>query len=512
MERVTSVVAPRASDSRRLVLLLLGFALVPRLVLFPFNENLYGDAISRTEFAERWLRQPHLITAFGDGASQYGPLHLYLIGLALTVFDRADAGRVVALVFGVLTVVPLFALTRRMFDVHAAAVACVALSLWGLHLQFSTTAASEALALFLMAVVFACYARALDTNRLPALACAAVALNLACAVRYDAWMFIPLLAVVPFVVWRGTKLSRARTALFFVWCLPFPMFWMWGNDVHHGDPLFAFRYIDEFHRGWIASASGGWRELWMRAQGIGFWPAIALFSLTPGVAGLGLFGMVTAWRTRPDTRWVVACAFVPIAYYAFRTTVLFNFVPLSRFIATELTLILPFVVPGYRALVDRAGPIRAWQVARVSVVLLVVMPLALGVYTFRRDGGAHDVLRPLSPTSTNRRSVMQAARFIEREVADSGGTVALDHDATYLDLQVGFFAGVPEERVVRLRWPAFDERMRELQPEVLVRFDQGLLAREPGVALHGKALGVGAAHYVEIEGFAAPVHVYRRVR
>ena len=53
---------------------------LPRLALLPFNENVYGDAIPRTEMAERWMTNPHLITAFGDGAGQYGPLHLYLVG------------------------------------------------------------------------------------------------------------------------------------------------------------------------------------------------------------------------------------------------------------------------------------------------------------------------------------------------------------------------------------------------------------------------------------------------
>ena len=115
---------------------------LPRLILLPFNENLYGDAISRAEMGERWMANPHLITAFGDGAGQYGPLHLYLVGLATAFVDREIAGRIVSLLCGVLTVVPLYRLARRLAGWQAGIVACLGLAVWGLHIQFSTTAAS----------------------------------------------------------------------------------------------------------------------------------------------------------------------------------------------------------------------------------------------------------------------------------------------------------------------------------------------------------------------------------
>ncbi len=50
-------------DTRLLVLLLLAAVLLPRLLVLPFNENLYGDAVVRTENAERRAREPHINTA-----------------------------------------------------------------------------------------------------------------------------------------------------------------------------------------------------------------------------------------------------------------------------------------------------------------------------------------------------------------------------------------------------------------------------------------------------------------
>lgn len=493
-----------------LVGLLLAAALLPRLLVFPVNENLYGDAVVRTELAERWLEAPHLIRSFGDGARQFGPLHLYLVGAVLKVVEREHAGRVVSLLFGVLSVVPLFALTRRFFGWRAGVWACLAFSGWGMHLQLSTTAASEAVALFFMLSVFALFAQALEENRFGPLFGAAMMLNLACALRYDAWVYIPLLAVMP-LLWRKDTVAGTTMAVAFgLLCLPFPLWWMQGNELAHGDPFYPVTYIDDFHRSWVASSGGGWRDWWLRTQGLGFWPAMALFTLTPGVALLGLVGMRRAWRERPETRWLVLLALIPTGYYTFRAAVLLNFLPLGRFTVTQVVLVLPFVMLGFLACVRAWGEQMGRTVAGASITLAVAMPLGLGLYTFRADGGLRDVLRPVSPTSTNPEPVRRTVDWLKAEVARKGGTLVLDSDDRYMDLQIGFFAGLPDERVVRFRWPGFRERLEKERPELLVRFDQGALIREPWVKLEGRILRLGDVSYEEMDGFSAPVHVYQR--
>ncbi|WP_224248118.1 ArnT family glycosyltransferase [Hyalangium gracile] len=507
---LSAVPEPEREPSPRLLLgLLIVAALVPRLVVFPVNENLYGDAVARTELAERWLQAPHFIRSFKDGALQFGPLHLYMVGAALKVIDREHAGRAVSLLFGVLSVVPLFALTRRYFGWRAGLWAGLAFCVWGMHLQMSTTAASEAVALFFMLSVFALFSQALEESRFGPLFGAAVVLNLACALRYDAWMYIPLLAVMP-LLWRGDKVAGVTMAVSFgLLCLPFPLLWMQGNELAHGDPLYPIKYIDEFHKNWVASSGGGGKDWWLRAQGLGFWPGTALFTLTPGVALLGMAGMVKAWRERPELRWLVLAALVPTAYYTFRAAVLLDFMPLGRFTVTQVVLVLPFVALGLKACVGAWGAGAGKAVAGTSLALAVTMPVALGLSTFRVDGSWRDSLRPVSPTSTNPQPVMQAVRFIEAEVAEKGKAFVLDSDDRYMDLQLGFFVGLPEARMVRMRWGGFRQRVETERPEYLVRFEQGALAREPWVKLEGRTLRLGDVTYEEVDGFSAPVHVYR---
>ncbi|MCY1081205.1 glycosyltransferase family 39 protein [Archangium lansingense] len=499
--------APEPS-TRLLLLLLLGAALLPRLVLMPFNENYYGDAVARTELAERWAREPHVITSYGDGAYQFGPLHLYVVGAALKVVeDKALAGRLVSLLFGVLSVVPLFALTRRLFGWRAGVWASLAFSVWGMHLQMSTTAASEALSLFFMLWVFALIAEGLDENRLGPLFGAGVVLNLACAVRYDAWMFIPLLSVA-LLFWGEDRVAALTRAVGFgLLCLPFPLLWMQGNEMAHGDPFFPITAVEQFHADWTREGVARVGQLRYRLESLGFWPGVALLTLSPGVALLGMVGMWRSWRERPDTRWLVLAALVPTAYFTFRAAVLLNFQPLGRFTVTEVAVLLPFLVPGLEAW-RGAGARKA--VAGVSAVLAVAVPLALGLYTFRADGRWQDSLRPVSPTSTNPVPLMQVARFLKEEVAAKGGAAVVDQDPSYMDLQLAFFSGLPDERLARVRWETFRKHLREAQPEYLVRFDQGTLVSDPGVKLEGRTLTLDGVAYEEQDGFSAPLHVYRR--
>ena len=484
---------------------------LPRLALLPFNENLYGDAISRTEMGERWMANPHLITAFGDGAGQYGPLHLYLVGVATLFADREFAGRFVSLICGVLTVVPLYRIGRRLAGWQAGFVACLALAVWGLHIQFSTTAASESVTILLVLSALSAFSSALERGRQRDLVWAAFWLNLAEAVRYDAWMYPPILAAAVMLTGSQAEVSRRQLAGFVAACLLFPALWMLGNYRMHGDPTFPLDYINGEHSRWAATYAGLWRGVWLRAQGIGFWPAMAVVSLTPGVAVFSVVGIVAVWRERRTVRWIVVALFAPVLYYALRTTVLADFVPLTRYMAVSLAVMLVFAWDGYVALTRGWGSSRALSLARASAVLAVAIPVVIGWVTFRRDGLVPNVIRPLSPASTNPRAVMSAAAFVRSTVVPSTDGLVVDTDErTFLDLPLVFYGGLLEEQAIRVRQPADLSRVERARPGYVVRLDGGTLVSQEAVRLSGRTLELGGTPYDEVDGFSAPVHVYRR--
>lgn len=491
-------------------------ALLPRLFLFFLNENLYGDAVARTELALKWAEHPHWMSSFADGPYQFGPLHLYLIGALTWLWPNPDAaGRFVSLVFGTLSVVPMYFLTRRLWGERAAVWACLGLSVWGMHLQFSTTAGSEALGLFLMLSALACFARGVQSQQFGPLAACAVFLNLACATRYDAWMYIPLLGLFLWLLQRASRPALAAFAVasaFVGLCLVFPAVWMLGNWQALGDPLYPIHYVDAFHREWIKSEIAHWGERDFRLMGLFFWPGTALVTLTPPLALCGFIGMFRLWKEKPKERWLVYVIALPTAYFAFRAAALLTFVPLARFPAVHVALCLPFVEPGFAWAFSRAtAGIRRAAVAWMAIVA-VGFTVWLGHFTYRKEGKYEDTLRPISPTSTNISSVRKVARFIREEIAAKGATLVLDAEPHYLDMQVAFYSGMPKSKMAQARSNEFWVELSALVPEYIICAEGGALDAHmvPGAA-NGEIV-FGKRTFQRLPGLPAPFRAYRQVQ
>jgi hypothetical protein len=120
---------------------------------------------------------------------------------------------------------------------------------------------------------------------------------------------------------------------------------------------------------------------------------------------------------------------VPPALLTFRSVVLGDFEPASRFTARELLILIVLAAPMLRAR---------------AVAVTAGLALALGVFTFHREGKWPDALRPLSPITTQPDAVMQTAAFIRAQP----GPVAIEADPQYRDLAAAFYSGV---KVIKLR-------------------------------------------------------------
>ena len=480
---------------------------VPRLAVFPFNENLYGDAIARTWLAHVWLASPHLIGGFDQGALQFGPLHLYLLALAEWLWPSLlHAGRVVSLLSGIATVVPLERLSRRLFGERAASWAVFGFAFWGMHIQCSTTSASEAVnLLFVVWALERFSAWHENPDRRAALMAAALLLNLACATRYDAWLLVPLLVLAV-----GLKARSLRTMAWFAALSgTFAVAWLCGNFLDRGTPFYPLTYIDDFHRQWFPSEEARWGPWRYRLMCLFFWPGSAVVTLTPLVALGGLWGLWRAWH-KGRGRWLVAIVVLPALAYTFRSAVLASFVPLSRFTVKEVALLLPFVWVGATDLFRR-WPRLERPLVPAAGAALVGFSLWLGAFTFRSDGRFENSLRPISPTSTNEQRLMTVARWLA-ERPDESGSIVVDEDPSgYDDMIVSYYTGYPYERQARRRSPWFERRLAQAPPVFLVRWEGGRLEREGRLRIDGSTALLDSIPFEEIEGFEPPLHVLRRV-
>lgn len=487
---------------------------IPRLAVFPFNQNLYGDAIARTWLAHLWLDAPHVIGSFDQGGLQFGPLHLYLLALAEWLWPSSSplpallhAGRLVSLAAGVATVLPLEAMTRRLFGDRAGRWAVFGFAFWGVHIQCSTTSASEALNLLL--VVWALErltAWQLATEHRSPLLAAALLLNLACATRYDSWLLVPLVA--------GLVGLRARSLWVALWLgglsSAFAAGWLFGNWVDRAEALFPLAFVDAFHRRWYPAEEALWGRWTYRLVCLVFWPGAALVTLTPLVAGGGLWGLWCAWRDG-RARWLVGIVVTGTLAYTFRSAVLGAFVPLVRFTLKELVLLLPFVWLGATD-VTRRWPRLERPLVWTGAVSAAAFVVALGGFTVASDGQLADGLRPVSPTSTLPRRLSAVAAQVARR-NDGRGSVALDVDPSgYEDLTIAYFSSFPFERVARRRSPWFERRLAEAAPVVLVRWEGGQLEAEGRLRLDGRSAWFDGLEFEEVEGLHGAVHVYQRTQ
>ena len=431
-------------------------AAVARILPLLSGYEHYGDAPVRIELAERWARSPHLWHGFLE-AYQYGPLHLTLVGgLVRLLGDRVAAARLLSLLCGLSCVWLIYRVAERERGGQAALWAAFGLAISPLHIQASTTGASEAvfLALFLGALLLLLRDQALF---------AALALGAAGLVRYDGWLYVPLFAAL--LLLRTRDLPRV---LGFCAIAAAPaLFWLWVNARWTGDALAPIHHIDREHeklaRGAIAAVGG----LWWRLEGLFFWPLSVCVIATPLLGAAALWGCVRAFRLRERGWELVALAWIPAAYFTFRTAVLADFWPMSRFALVAASLSLVFAH-------DVLSGLRRPAVAVTIGVALATGPV-LAALCWNRTGWLAEHTRPVAPIGSLPSGIAEAANWL-RSNARPDDVVLLDHSSYYLDIPLAFASRLPERQLLRASWKDdFEQRLRLQAPTLAVLLVPGFL-------------------------------------
>jgi len=415
-----------------------------------FGYEHYGDAPVRIELAEQWARAPHLWHGFVE-TYQYGPLHLTLLGLLGRLLgDRVIGARLLSLGCGLLSVGLLWLIARRERGEDAAMWAALGLALSPLHIQASTTGASEAvfLALFLLALL-----RLLEDRVIRA----AILLGAAGLVRYDGWLFVPLFAAL--LLYR--RRDPYRAAGFCALAAAPALAWMWINARYAGDALAPLRYIDRDHRALAQMMLSWFGQLRWRLYGLAYFPVAVCVVVTPVLGIFALRGVARAlWRREPG--WdLAALAWIPAAYFTFRTVVLADFRPMARYAMVAAAISLLFVEVG--------------RFRRLAMAVLIATPLALFALSWNRNGALAEWARPLSPVSSLPPGIAQAAEWLRHD-ARPDDVVLLDSVWDYLDIPLAFAAGLPDEQWIRASWTDdFEQRLSRHRPTLAVLLYQGKL-------------------------------------
>jgi hypothetical protein len=430
----------------------LAVAALARLLPLIFGYEYFGDSPVRIELAERWARSPHVWHGFTE-TYQYGPLHLSLIGWLIEAgLSRVAAARALSFCCGLAGVWLLGVLARRFRPEASAQWAMYGLALSPLHIQASTTGASEAvfLALLLASLVL------LEDAWLAS----ALLIGAAGLVRYDGWLYAPLLALL--LYWR--RRDWRSFVGFGVVSLAPALWWLWINWSFTGDALRPIHFIDADHRALAHMMTAWFGKLRWRAYGLVYWPIAVCGIASPLLGALAVLGAFKALRDRSRGWEIAALAWLPAAYFTFRTAVALDFRPMARFAMVAAALSLPFAR-------DVALP----RIKALVAVVMVAWPLGLALVSWNRNGGLAEWARPLSPIGSVPPGIASASQWL-RANAGPNDFVLVDSVWDYLDIPLIFAADLPDEQWIRASWTDdFEARLSRHQPTLAVLLYQGKL-------------------------------------
>jgi len=483
-------------QERRLEIIALFAGLAARLPAFFLGVEHYGDAPVRIELAERWLAAPHVWRGFTE-AFQFGPLHLSLVASSLALWPaRHWSPKLFSLACGLASLVLLYRLARRFVAKEAAFAAAMILAFSPLHIQASTTAASEApfCALLLGCLLLLLSGRTIVPGLL--LACAGL-------VRYDGWLYVPLCGALVYAQRRNLRDAALFCA---VAALPVPL-WLWQNHLYAGDALAPIHHIDRDHRQLAQSAMQWLGPLRFRLYSLTYWPWAVLVICTPVAGLLALAGSARAIARRTKGWEIAAIGFVPVAYYAFRSAALADFRPLTRFAFMASVLATPF---AWSALASFPPRLRR-PVLALGSAALVATPAALAFASYGRNGGTAEWARPISPISSVPPGIRQAERYVRTNLSPRD-VVLLDSAWHYLDIPIAFELDLPETALIRHRWPDPAGRVARNPPTLAILLYQGLLRSDPAArdaSEESDRFGYAGLEFCKLERFVYAT-VYRR--
>lgn len=179
-----------------ILVLLVIFALVLRLIFMLAFDNIYShESESYSKIA--------LVSAWIDAGMPYpdinfGPLHTWIIyGLTAPFENKVVPVRLFSLLCGFLVLIPYALTVRNLFDEKIALVSTALFAALPVHLRGSATSLALAPYILFMFTGIYFHFRYLTSRRAKFswLILAALFINLAGALRFEAWLFLPLLCI-----------------------------------------------------------------------------------------------------------------------------------------------------------------------------------------------------------------------------------------------------------------------------------------------------------------------------
>jgi hypothetical protein len=486
-----------ARSERWAIVVVVAVALAARLAALPFATSDGGDTPARIWGGLSWLSEPRV---FKSGV--WGPLHLYLIGLSLSIVrDPVHTPVVMSVLFGVASAALLYLFVRLEFaDLRVALLVGLTYAIYPMAIRNSVSVRSETPCVFflLLSVLAVARARSEGGSWRHAVA-GGVTLTLASALRYEAWVLIPLLTLL---LWR----RRALMLTFAACALIHPVIWMYGSWVERGDPFFGMSWAAQ----WELQSMGRsqiHRTRLLRLAAT--YPLVVLQAMSPLIGLICAGGAVLALvGRRRSAVWLIPGLGV-LGFWCLGVA-RGALVPKLNYTEIGGTLLFPFSALVY----ERVG-VGRWTAARFSlaaVALPAVSLLLCCVPCLERAGLGRFAVRFAGPSPIPRIENQDLALPFARTLRDSlrGEDAALlsDFYGWGATPYVALLTGLPRKQILMargapnlvLRSDSVATFLRKHPRGVLIVLSDSRFAHEIGVGPASTSASIGGVE-VALEQF-----------
>lgn len=205
--------------------------LLARLAFLPFSHVVDPDVLSRIYISWEWLQKPHLIST-----AVWPPLHFYIMSFFLWIlpFDVLTP-KLLHIAFAVGTAIPMYYFIKNEFNEKGAFWATLFYQLSPIVFRNSFHALAETPFVFFVACTLYFISELFKQKEQTKNAIwAGILLTIACGIRYEGWVFIGFFGII---TWIRSGFKNAF--IFGVFSMIFPLYWMIGNYMAEGDPLYS---------------------------------------------------------------------------------------------------------------------------------------------------------------------------------------------------------------------------------------------------------------------------------
>lgn len=403
--------------TRWAVAFILAGILIRILFLFLATNN-GGDALSRAAITAKWLQHPNLSLDFAD--PNWPPVHFWLMaGLSLLVRNVVLGCRLLSLLFGVFSVWVFWRLAREIYGERAALLSLVLFAFYSLHIAYSTTSSSEATYLGLLLAALLCFFIYRRANDLRWLALAGILLSIDAGVRYEAWVFIFLTALLLVFISGNNKFGSWRhfqsLLVFGLTAGIWPVFWMIHEWRTYGNPLFALsnNYASIPEQLAVNPAHAGLYQIILV-------PGVILLTLTPLVFLGGFYALLLAIR-EARTREIALLA-IGFAFFQFRTIATGGSLAMARYTLTDGTLLALLAGYGLLRLLEK-WPVCSYSSCVSLTAAIIVINLLVIIGFSIKETRFTDKFRSISPLLQYPTRIDEVGRFLRPRLKPSDAVV-----------------------------------------------------------------------------------------